>query len=119
MTLPARRSLPHIPPPCVQINDAIFFITIGCTPRAKNQLCQPDVARPLFESVAFRNERRDWWIDLLLLMPDHLHALGMFPHDKQMSKIVSDWKHNAASKFGIVWQRDFFDHRLRGEEGWR
>jgi len=58
-------------------------------------------------------------VHLLLLMPDHLHALVVFPPDKEMKKVVAQWKEILAKRIGIQWQRDFFDHRLRKEESLR
>ena len=33
--------------------------------------------------------------------------------------VVSQWKEWTAKQLGIQWQTDFFEHRLRGEEGLR
>jgi putative transposase len=55
----------------------------------------------------------------VLLMPDHLHALVSFPTSKDMKTVVTEWKKYAAHEFGISWQRDFFDHRLRNDESLR
>ena len=53
---------------------------------------------------------------LLLLMPDHLHCLVSFPKTSEMRRIVASWKGITAKNSRIQWQRDFFDHRLRGSE---
>jgi REP element-mobilizing transposase RayT len=53
---------------------------------------------------------------LLLLMPDHLHALVSFPSDENMKAVISQWKEFLAKKLAIQWQRDFFDHRLRHDK---
>jgi REP element-mobilizing transposase RayT len=111
--------LPHNVPSFVRPENAVFFITICCRPRGRNQLCFPDIATCLFESVAFRNQRGDWWVQFLLLMPDHLHVLASFPGDAQMPTVISEWKKFTARTWKIRWQRDFFDHRLRGEESVR
>jgi putative transposase len=100
----------------VRSDQAVFFITICCTPKGENQLCKSATAEALFESVAFRQGRGDWWMHLLLLMPDHLHALSSFPSDKDMKVVIPQWKEFTAKKLGIEWQRDFFDHRLRHDE---
>ena len=55
----------------------------------------------------------------LLLMPDHLHALVSFPGDNTMPKVVAAWKRHAARTQRILWQRGFFDHRLRHDESLR
>jgi putative transposase len=119
MTLPIRKRLPHDRPLWLRPEDSTFFITICCAPRDKNQLCNPETSAAVFESVAFRLTRGDWWVHLLLLMPDHLHMLVVFAPDKEMKKVVSQWKENTAKRIGIQWQRDFFDHRLRKEESVR
>ena len=53
-------------------------------------------------------------------MPDHLHVLLAFPASrKPIRLVVSKWKEWTAKEIGIVWQRDFFEHRLRKEESRR
>jgi REP element-mobilizing transposase RayT len=46
-------------------------------------------------------------------MPDHLHAIIAFPREPGMQATVKNWKKFVARKYGMEWQRDFFDHRLR------
>jgi len=46
-------------------------------------------------------------------MPDHLHAIIAFPRELGMATTVKNWKKFVAEKYGVDWQRDFFDHRLR------
>ena len=118
-TRPQRKSLPHNLPSWVHPETAVFFITICCSPRGKDQLCRQEISAGIFESVAFRQLRGDWWVQLLLLMPDHLHALISFPSNMDMTTTISQWKEFLAKKLGIHWQRDFFDHRLRSDESLR
>ena len=115
MALPNRKTLPHGIPAWVE-DGAVYFITICCAARGTNQLCLADVAERIFESVRFRQERRNWFMHLLLLMPDHLHALVSFGRARQMVKVISNFKEITAKQAGIRWQRGFFDHRLRGDE---
>ena len=49
-------------------------------------------------------------------MPDHLHAILAFPRDPGMETTMKNWKRFVATKFGVNWQRDFFDHRLRNDQ---
>jgi putative transposase len=114
---PYRKLLPHGTPPWVN-DEAIFFITICCIPREANQLCHAATATSLFESIEFRAARGDWFVHLLVLMPDHLHGLISFPRERDMRKVVAGWKEITAKKTGVRWQRDFFDHRLRSNEGY-
>ena len=110
-----RKRLPHHVPSWVD-HSAVFFVTVCALPRGSNILCQPNLAKGLWEAVVFRQGRGHWWVHLLLLMPDHLHMLVSFPDDQRMDKVVSAWKRYLARQESIQWQRDFFDHRLRSQE---
>jgi putative transposase len=112
---PKRTLLPHAIPPWVE-SGAVFFITICCAERSANSLCRPEIAQTIFESIQFRQQRGDWFAHLVLLMPDHGHALILFPGDRAMKRTVSTWKEIVAKKTAVRWQRDFFDHRLRNGE---
>ena len=79
MEFPQRKTLPHEVPSWVDPRKAIYFITINCRKRFRNQLALPDIAKSLFETVRHRQEKLDWWPYLFLLMPDHVHALLSFP----------------------------------------
>src|SRR5438477_7255935 len=78
------------------------------------------ISERLFETVRHRQEKFLWWPYLFLLMPDHLHALLSFTASgKSLKLVVSKWKEWTAKVLGIVWQRDFFEHRLRHDESRR
>jgi putative transposase len=49
-------------------------------------------------------------------MPDHLHSLISFPHDHAMSEVIRNWKRFHTRTHAVIWQEDFFDHRLRDDE---
>jgi putative transposase len=114
-SLPQRSKLPHGILPWAR-TDAIFFITICCAPREANQLGHASVAQLIWESIEFRQRRGDWYVYEWLLMPDHLHALISFPPEKDLTKIIANWKEIVAKRTSITWQRDYFDHRLRSHE---
>jgi len=106
----------HVPPSWVE-NDATFFITINCQQRGLPQLTTGDIPTNLFESVSHYHRINRWIPELVLLMPDHLHALISFSWEpgQGINQVVGDWKRYLARQFGIVWQRDFFEHRIRSE----
>ena len=33
-----------------------------------------------------------------------------------MNRVLGDWKRYLATQFGVSWQRDYFDHRIRSEQ---
>ena len=98
------------------MNDATFFITVCCQKRGPNQLCIPTIAEPLFASVRHYHETLRWYVHLWLLMPDHLHALVACPRTEDLNKVMTAWKRHTARQQGIIWQKGFFDHRLRTDE---
>ena len=49
-------------------------------------------------------------------MPDHVHLLLSFGEVDLYSKIIGDWKRWVAVHYGIEWQENFFDHRVRNED---
>jgi REP element-mobilizing transposase RayT len=114
-----RRALPHDPPLFVDASKEIPFITICCKKRGANQLCYPEVASLLFQATQFYQRQQRWFVPVLLLMPDHVHFLASFSIDVKMTNVVASWKRFTSKHAKINWQRDFFDHRLRGGEGWR
>ena len=96
--------------------DEVYFITICCLPRGINQLAQPVVWQMIDESLRHRESVGDMYVRLVLAMPDHLHGLFSFCGKKPMARVMADFKSWMAKSAGVHWQRDFFDHRLRGWE---
>ena len=115
---PLPRHLPHGRPAWVR-GDAIYFITLCTEPRGTNALCTPSVADGLWSSIVHYAELGKWWPALMLLMPDHLHALMSFAEGQDCAKLVGAWKRYTARAYGVIWQGDFFEHRLRHDESWR
>ena len=96
------------------VNDgAFYFITINCVPRFENQLCQEIAGEAVLSAAAHYHEKLVWHCRLMLLMPDHLHAVIAFPREPGIKIVVTNWKRFLATQHKINWQRDFFDHCLR------
>src|ERR1051326_7432319 len=120
MEIQRRKMLPHEIPSWVDPQREIYFISINCEERFRNQLALADISERLFETIRHRQEKFLWRPYLVLLMPDHLHALLSFPPSgKPMKLVVRKWKEWTAKELGIDWQRDFFEHRLRHDESRR
>ena len=113
-----RKPHDHAPPSWVDVEKSDYFITICCQLRGTNQLCLPLVGQALLDSARFYHARRKWFLTLFLLMPDHVHMIFNFGHHDDMAKTIGAWKRFASVQHGITWQKDFFDHRLRGDESW-
>jgi putative transposase len=111
-----RRALPHDPPLSIDTSKAVFFITICCKQRGKNQLCHSAVVPVLFDAVRFYEGNHKWFVHLMVVMPDHVHFLASFAMDVKMKDLIACWKRFTSTRAAICWQRDFFDHRLRSDE---
>jgi REP element-mobilizing transposase RayT len=95
----------------------LFHIRIAVDrKKERRSLSAVPLAQGLIDSARFYEIKQKWQITLLLLMPDHLHALLSFASDASMSAVVGDWKHFHARKHHIAWQEGYFDHRLRDDE---
>jgi putative transposase len=115
MSLPNRKYFDHSIPPWID-QGSIFFLTVCCQKRNENQLCVSGVSKVILNAAKFYHEKDRWYVWVILLMPDHLHALVSIGLQDDLSKIVKEWKGFTAKKSGIKWQRGFFDHRLRSDE---
>lgn len=93
-----------------------FFITVCCKSKETNQLCDAKVADLIGESVTFRQKRGIWCFEILVLMPDHLHAILSVSEKRRIETEIRSWKRWISIKSGVVFQNGFFDHRLRGHE---
>jgi REP element-mobilizing transposase RayT len=112
MEVPRRNRLPHDVPQWVH-EGSFFFISVNCQPRGKNHIARAGVSDAILAAAAYNHEHLVWHCRLMLLMPDHLHAVIAFPRVSGMKPIMKHWKHFIATHQKVSWQRDFFDHRLR------
>jgi REP element-mobilizing transposase RayT len=71
---------------------AIYFITICCDRRGTNQLYHEKTANVLFDTARIYHECRRWNVNLLVLMPDHLHALIGIDGRDSLSHLIRDYK---------------------------
>jgi len=110
-----RKNLPHDTPLGIPPEDAQFFITICLAQREADSITRH--AGLILDAVARRHADGIWYCRIFLLMPDHIHALLQFPQpESPMKNTISNFKRWTARQGRFEWQRDFFDHRLRGDE---
>lgn len=113
--LPNRKRLHHDVPHWVE-DGSLFFITVNCAERGREQLTLPQTSSTLLDAARFYHDQRKWHITLCLLMPDHFHAILSFPRDAVMAELFKHWKRYTARQLGIDWQDGVFDHRLRNAQ---
>ena len=112
MATDSTRRLHHHTPSWIS-SGAVFHIRGRVTSVNPHLLTEPRVARALLESAKYYHETGAWFCHLLLLMPDHWHALLSFPPDAKMIVVIGRWKAWQKRTQGILWQDNFFDHRIR------
>ena len=112
-TLPSRISLGHTGTPGAVWRDGVpvFFLTV-C---AENRVTDPLLATApsILDSARFYHKQGKWFLRLLLVMPDHIHLLVSFPGNASMATTIGNWKRYLTCHEDIVWQPNFFDHRIR------
>lgn len=113
--LPRRKWLHETP---TWVRDAIFFVTQCCQRRGGNQLCIEPASGVLLDAAEFYHQAGKWFVFTMVLMPDHVHALISIPDSSTLTEMWAGWKRFTARRAKIEWQRGFFEHRLRGDEGW-
>ena len=94
---------------------AVFHVRLRADVSQFPLLTDPELAERLLAAARNYDERNEWRCLLMLLMPDHVHALLAFPSGKAMATVVGSWKRYAARSLGVKWQVNFFDHRVRSE----
>ena len=79
-----------------------------------------DIADVILQHAREYHQMGKWKISLFLVMPDHLHFIVHVPGDGRrgaptLPKLVANFKHLLAARYGLRFQRDFWDTRLRDE----
>jgi hypothetical protein len=107
----------HQVPLWVDRRSAIFHVRLRVAFDNTLPLTDPCLAPQLLDSIVILAEAGKWWPRVFLLMPDHAHALLVFPSDRAMSRVIGDWKRWHSQRNDVRWQSGYFDHRVRNEEG--
>ena len=110
--LPDRKTLPHGLPSWVDERD-LWFVTICCERPCARLLTDPLISQGIRAGLAKAQSDGRLQLRLCTLMPDHLHLIAQWNHNRGMRHEVAQLKRWWARQLGIRWQRDFFDHRLR------
>jgi REP element-mobilizing transposase RayT len=110
------RRLHHELPSWLDPAGAVFHIRIRAAANNRIPLDEGKLATNLFDSAIEYARRQTWWPALFLIMPDHIHALLSFNPVRSMNRVIGDWKIWTHQNYGVMWQSNFFDHRLRRNE---
>ncbi len=139
-TLPSRKRLNHRGPLSIDVSSAWYFMTLCADGHAPWVVDEAKIGRAVaprppktrFELVASlilheaheNHVRGIWRLALFLVMPDHLHFIAQFPDGDgghagrvtlPMVTLIQQFKSYLVRAYGIRFQRDFFDTRLRDD----
>lgn len=92
-----------------------YHIRLRVDQKQEIALTDQALGAALLSSIRHYQEAGRWHCLVCVLMPDHLHAILSFPADKRLIRVVGEWKRYQAKRLGVIWQENFFDHRLRNE----
>ncbi len=99
------------------VNDgSVFHIRIRVDASQARPLISPGLAANLLKAAHRYHASGRWRCKLFLLMPDHLHVLLAFSREAGMAATVREWKRGTARLHGVIWQDNFFDHRIRSDK---
>ena len=100
-------------------------------PRTPNPPTFDSIARVLLQHAREYHQMGKWFIPLFLVMPDHLHFIvkaanwrggdgvrggGGVRGAPALPRLIANWKHWLTANYGIRFQANFWDTRLRNEE---
>jgi putative transposase len=108
------RRLYHSTPGWVK-DGALFHIRLRAA-LSQGSMIEPTPGFALLSAVRRYHDLGHWWCSLVLLMPDHMHAIIAFPSQPGMTVTVRNWKRGAHRFQSVQWQEGFFDHRLRNDD---
>lgn len=117
MNEPGRKYFDHEVPLFVREDRPVFLLTICAKNRRSKPLATEGVSARLIEAARHYHAEGKWWMHAVVVMPDHLHMVASF--GGEMTTIVPAWKRWTARETGVVWQKGFFEHRIRHDESLR
>ena len=130
--MPERKRLNHRGPLSIDVPSAWYFVTVcadghapwvanigrAVAPRPPTTTTSLDTIAPLILREARENHVRGLWhLALFLVMPDHLHFIVNIGGRgaTALPRVIANFKHLLAARYGLRFQRDFFDTRLRDD----
>jgi REP element-mobilizing transposase RayT len=89
-------------------------------------LTKPEVAQIVAQALRFFNSSR-YHLFAWCIMPNHVHVVMQPVAPATLSTILHSWKSFTTRQVqkqvgisGVLWQREYYDHRIRSEEAlWR
>ena len=101
---------------------ATYFFTV-VTGTRQPLFSNPEICQLLASALRQVRESRPFKTDAIVVLPDHLHCIWRLPEgDSDFSgrwREIKKYVSHRANLESAVWQRRFWEHRIRDEEDWR
>ena len=118
-----RRKRMHLPHFDYSGCNHVYFITI-CTAAKAPIFQDPGSAGIIVDELEFRRGKKEILLFCFCIMPDHVHMLlsSSQEHGKNLINWVSAFKRYSSRVFkksrniAPLWQKNFYDHVIRGDE---
>ena len=99
---------------------ATYFLTL-CTENRVTGLTSPPIAERLLSESHAMTADTTWTLRSATIMPDHVHLLVTLGERLPIDKAVNRLKAKTSALLqahtpALLWQRGFFDHKLRADE---
>ncbi len=103
--------------------DATYFLTL-CTEERRAGLTHAILAGRILDEAHAMTTDATWTLRAATIMPDHIHLLitlgERLPLDKSVNRLKAKTsallKEHANAASSLLWQRGFFDHKLRADD---
>lgn len=97
----------------------------ACIAERRKVLVCPAVVEPLVSYLRQVAEVNQCFVPVYCFMPNHLHVMFKgLGAESNLYAAMTSFKHRSAhwmarQKLPFRWQKDFYDHLIRGQEDWR
>lgn len=97
---------------------AEYFLTV-CTDQKRIGLAEPAAGFAVLDECHAMTADGTWTLRCMVVMPDHIHLIMTLGERLPLGKTMQRLKARTSSQlgaFGLDWERDFFDRRLRPDD---
>ena len=113
-----QRLTPNLQKGRISLPYARYFITCA-SKRPQKRMTETIPALTIKNAIKRLQESGDITLLCGIIMPDHVHLLVVLKDKLSIGQVVGKFKSLTKiclSKYGIHWQRNYFEHRLREDE---
>jgi REP element-mobilizing transposase RayT len=89
-----------------------FHVRLGISGRENAPMADPGLANALIAAARRHHELGRWWCELILVMPDHIHAILSVGALTGLSGSMNPWKRETSLALGFSWREEHIEDRI-------